>query len=88
MPAIVDADDEPARDWRERLDALGYATERVEITDQQISGVTGQELRPSGWTKHLGAPAGADAAAAAELSDADPGGQRARADQGHRGARD
>ena len=70
-PAIVEADDEPARDWRERLDALDYATERVEITDQQISGVTGQELRPSGWTKHLGAPAGADAVAAAELSDAD-----------------
>lgn len=71
VQATVDADDEPARDWRERLDALDYATERVEITDQQISGVTGQELRPSGWTKHLGAPAGADAVAAAELSDAD-----------------
>ena len=70
-PVITEADDEPSRQWRELLDELDYATEQVEITDQQISGVTGQELRPSGWTKHLNAPEGAAAVAAAELSDND-----------------
>ena len=70
-PAITEADDAPSREWRELLDELEYATEQVEITDQQISGVTGQELGPGGWTKHLGAPEGGAAVAAAEISDAD-----------------
>ena len=48
----------PARDWRERLDALDYEAETVEITDVTLSGVTGRELGRGGWTRHGGAPDG------------------------------
>ena len=49
----------PARDWRERLAALDYDAETVEITDVTLSGVTGRELGRGGWTRHGGAPDGA-----------------------------
>lgn len=40
---------EPLRNWRETLDGLTYPSETVEITNQEISGVEGQELGPEGW---------------------------------------
>ena len=70
-PVDVAADDEPSRAWRELLDELEYPRELVEITDQQISEVTAQELKPRGWTKHVGAPESGAAAALPELSDAE-----------------
>ena len=70
-PVDVAADDEPSRAWRELLDELEYPRELVEITDQQIAEVTAQELKPRGWTKHVGAPASGAAAALPELSDAE-----------------
>ena len=70
-PVDVGADDEPSRSWRELLDELEYPRELVEITDQQIAEVTARELKPRGWTKHVGAPSDGAAGAAPELSDAD-----------------
>ena len=61
-PVTAAASPEPARDWRARLDALDYDAEAVEITDLTLSGVTGRELGPGGWTRHGGAPEGAASA--------------------------
>ncbi len=60
-PVVVDPPPEAARDWRERLANLDYREEAVEITDQTLSGVTGRELSPDGWTRTQRAPAAAAA---------------------------
>ena len=40
--------DEPNENWEEGLASVEYSGETVEITDQQITGVTGKELAPRG----------------------------------------
>ena len=57
-PVVIARPPKPARDWADLLASLEYDEEGVEITDVTISGVTGQELVPGGWTKHTSAPAG------------------------------
>ena len=61
-PVTATPSPEPKRDWRGLLATLQYEAETVEITDVEISGVTGQELSPQGWRKIRGAPTGSDAA--------------------------
>ena len=47
---------EPIENWEEVLASLEYSGETVEITDQQITGVTGKELVPKGWKTIHSAP--------------------------------
>jgi len=47
---------EPIENWEEVLASLEYSGETVEITDQQITGVTGKELAPKGWKTIHSAP--------------------------------
>ncbi len=47
---------EPIENWEEVLASLEYSGETVEITDQQITGVTGKELVPKGWKTIHNAP--------------------------------
>ena len=67
-PVVVPASDEPSREWRNVLGDLEYSSEFVEITDQTISEVTGQELSAGGWTKHLSGPDGVTELKVGELS--------------------
>ena len=55
-PVVVDGPPPPARDWAVRLEALEYDAEAVEITDVQLSGVTGRELGGDRWTHIKSAP--------------------------------
>ena len=55
-PVVVPRPPGPARDWAKLLASFDYDEEAVEITDVTISSVTGQELGPGGWTRHVGAP--------------------------------
>ncbi len=55
-PVVVEYFNEPARDWKEKLDAFQYDFTAIEITDQTLSGVTGEELTPDGWTRLKSAP--------------------------------
>ncbi len=57
-PMIVDPAPEAARDWAERLDALDYGSEGVEITGVVVKDVTGTELGVEPWTYVKSAPAG------------------------------
>ena len=66
-PVTAPPSPEPARDWPGLLAGLEYDAESVEITDVDISGVTGQELGPEGWRKIRTAPAGSDAAPSDDL---------------------
>jgi len=47
---------EPIKNWGEVLASLENRQEMVEITDQQITGVTGKELVPKGWKTIHSAP--------------------------------
>ena len=47
---------EPLENWEEVLASIEYSGETVEITDQQITGVTGKELVPKGWKTIHSAP--------------------------------
>jgi hypothetical protein len=47
---------EPIENCEEVLASLEYSGETVEITDQQITGVTGKELVPKGWKTIHSAP--------------------------------
>ena len=57
-PVVVSHSDEPSEHWYDLLAGLDYDSEVVEITDQAISEVTGQELKSGGWTKHISGPEG------------------------------
>ena len=46
----------PIENWEEVLASLEYSGETVEITDQEITGVTGKELIPKGWKTIHSAP--------------------------------
>lgn len=46
---IVESNDEPLANWKEVMDGFTYPSETIEITDQDITGVEGRELRPEGW---------------------------------------
>ena len=59
---------DPARDWRQMLASIEYETETVEITRVDLSGVTGRELGPGGWTLHGAAPDEAGAPPLDELT--------------------
>jgi type III restriction enzyme len=47
---------EPIENWEEVLASIDYGGETVEITDQEITGVTGKELIPKGWKTIYSAP--------------------------------
>lgn len=57
-PVVVSYSDEPSEHWHDLLAGLDYDSEVVEITDQAISEVIGQELKSGGWTKHTSGPEG------------------------------
>ena len=65
-PVTAEPTPGPARDWQQKLAAIEYETETVEITGVELSGVTGRELGPRGWTHHGTAP---DDAGAPPLDD-------------------
>ncbi len=67
-PVVVEDSADPSRDWRSLLGGLEYSSENVEITDQEIVEVTGQELGADGWKKHLSAPEGMGAITLGDLS--------------------
>lgn len=66
-PVAVEPSPQPALDWPELLAALQYETETVEITDVDISGVTGREMRDGGWTQIKSAPGGSEASSLSDL---------------------
>ena len=43
-------------DWRTALEGIQYATETVEITDQDIDSTKAEELTGDGWKTHTSAP--------------------------------
>lgn len=55
-PISVEYCNEPIRDWKEKLNAFQYDLTAIEITNQTLSGVTGEELTPEGWTHIKSAP--------------------------------
>lgn len=55
-PVVVTRPPGPARDWAKLLASFDYDDDAIEITGVKISSVTGQELGPGGWIKHVGAP--------------------------------
>ena len=67
-PVTAEPTPAPARDWREQLALFEYEAETVEITRVDLSGVTGRELGPSGWTRQHTAPDEAGAPTLADLS--------------------
>ena len=68
-PVVVAKPPGPARDWADLLASFEYREDNVEITDVEISGVTGQELLPSGaWKRHVSAPPDFTPGAMANLS--------------------
>ena len=68
QPSTVHSSRKPSPDWLQLLDALEFDERAVEITDVNLSGVTGRELAQGGWTRHVGAPPAMDAAEIARLS--------------------
>ena len=65
---IVEPSPQPARDWAERLAALEYGREVVEITGVGIAGVTGTELGGDRWTRVTRAPDGGGEIEVADLT--------------------
>ena len=47
---------EPLKDWQSALAGLVYPSETIEITDQNLDGVLGQELTGAGWLTLESAP--------------------------------